>query len=174
MKKILMLIPVLFLAACTYPPGSSTEQQQEMEKNQKRLQNTYDIPQLEKSLEIENNHRRLEFLNKSDQVGYVYLLSHGNVISFYTIRGKVSSLNSYSTAMEMIVSSGGRLCSEIGGCSTPVVVQAPDMDGSYGHNVEGVYFFTTDNIYVEWAGEYLYTSEPLKITQPVGLIREID
>lgn len=156
--------------------GSHEEQGKAMEKNQKRLQSNYKIPQLEQSLEIENNHRRLEFLNKSDAIGYVYLMSHGKVVTFYTIRGKVSSLNSYSTAMEQIVDSDGDLCSGPNGyCSagSGYMVQAPDIDGSYGKNVEGIYFFTTENAYVEWAGEYMYSSEPLKITTPLELVREV-
>jgi hypothetical protein len=75
--------------------------------------------------------------------------------------------------MEQIVSSSGKLCSEIGGCTTGYIVQAPDIDGSYGQNVEGIYFFTTEGAYVEWAGEYMYSSEPLRITTPLELVREV-
>lgn len=187
MKKALivlfLVISALSMSACTISEeGSHTQQGKAMEENQKRLQQSYQIPQLEKSLEVENNHRRLEFLNKSDSIGYVYLLSHGKVITFYTVRGKVSSLNSYSTAMEQIVNSNGVLCSSANksdtiqpGCGggAGYLVQAPDIDGSYGKNVEGIYFFTTEGSYIEWSGEYMYTSEPLKISTPVELTRQI-
>lgn len=174
-KSLLLLIPLaLFLGACEYTDGAHTEQSRAMEQNQKRLQDTYGIPQIEKSLEIENNHRRLEFLNKNDQVGYVYLLSYGQVVAYYTVHGKVSSLNSYSTAMEQIVNYRGVPCDDVTvSCSTGYIVEAPDIDGSYGKNVDGIYFFTTDGIYVEWMGDYMYTSEPLKLTQQPQLIRQV-
>lgn len=179
MKKTLLIITLLAIATfgfsgCTYEDGSHTEQSAAIEENQKRLNANYEIPQLEQSLEIENNHRRLEFLNKSDSIGYVYLLSHGKVVSFYPVRGKVSSLNSYSTAMEQIVNSSGKPCANIAGCTTGYIVEAPDMDGSYGQNVEGIYFFTTEGVYVEWSGEYIYTSEALNITTQPELVRQID
>lgn len=188
MKKLLIIAGIVLagatLAGCTYSAdGSHSEQSRAIEENQKRLNKNYQIPQLDQSLEVENNYRRLEFLNKSDAIGYVYLLSYGKVIAFYTIQGKVSSLNSYATAMEQIVNSDGVPCEKANNDSdsstrsclggSGYIVEAPDIDGSYGQNIDGVYFFTTEGAYVEWRGEYVYTSEPLKITQPVELVREV-
>lgn len=183
MKRILLFITIILstaiLAGCstTYFDGSHTEQQKSIEKNQKRLNSNYAIPQLDKSLEIENNYKRLEFLNKSDAIGYVYLMSHGKVVAFYTIQGKVSSLNSYATAMEQLVDYKGRPCTNgyENSCSPSgaFIVEAPDIDGSYGQNADGIYFFTTEGSYVEWSGEYMYTSEPLKVSTPLELVREV-
>jgi hypothetical protein len=36
-----------------------------------------------------------------------------------------------------------------------------------------VFFFTTDGVYVEWKGEYLYVDEPLKFTTQPELVRTI-
>jgi hypothetical protein len=49
-------------------------------------------------------------------------------------------------------------------------VDAPDVDGTYGDNKDSVFFFTTDDVYVEWYGDYLLCDQPLKLAQPPELI----
>lgn len=34
----------------------------------------------------------------------------------------------------------------------------PDVDGTYGENCDGIFFFDVDGVYHEWTGQYLYTS----------------
>jgi hypothetical protein len=125
------------------------------EDNQKRLVEAQAPRTIDKSLERENLNRRIDFMNDENRVGYVYLLADtGQVIAEYTIKGKPSSLNSFITQEEQIRckypdSSGDKGCAAI---------SSPDMDGSYGDNAEGIFFFTTDNNYVEWSGKYVYSS----------------
>jgi hypothetical protein len=52
-------------------------------------------------------------------------------------------------------------------------MESPDIDGSYGENAHGVFFFTTDGAYVEWSGTYFWTDRPLKLTQPPELVIDI-
>lgn len=139
------------------------------ENNQKHLVETQPAKTVEKSLERENLNRRLEFMNDANRVGYVYLLADtGQVISEYVIKGKPSSLNSMITQTEQIrckfPSSADKGCS---------AVSSPDMDGSYGANPDGIFFFTTDNNYVEWSGRYIYSSQKLNINTPVSLTRTV-
>ena len=42
-----------------------------------------------------------------------------------------------------------------------------DIDGSYGANDNGIFFFTTDSRYIEWTGEYLYSDIPFEVDDPV-------
>ncbi len=183
MKKSLsgwmkVLLVVLMFGALTVGSGSSdpgcdgkvTSAQIEMkqnEDNQMRLIKAIPAPSLKTSLERKNLVRRLERINQEEMVSYVYLISYGKVMAYYVIRGKVSSLNSYLTAMESIekVSSSGSW--------QPVTLEAPDQDGSYGKNADGVFFFTTQGVYVEWKGEYLWSDQPLKITQPPELFMDV-
>ena len=141
------------------------------EANQKRLDEVQPAPSLDKSLERANLIRRLKFLNDENRIGYIYILSDtGTVISEYTIKGKPSSLNSFLTNSEQV------RCQDVGynvsdkGCST---VSSPDLDGSYGDNPEGIFFFTTDNVYVEWSGKYIYSSQSMNINTPVALTRNV-
>ena len=151
-------------------PDNNTTQSQEdkiTEDNQKRLSEATPAPKLDKSLERENLKKRLEFINNSNRLGYVYLLSlDGKVIAQYTIKGKVSSLESFMTTTEQIRCRGSSSAS----CG---VLSSPDLDGSYGSNPEGIFFFTTENNYVEWSGTYIYSSEKLNIQTPLSLTRAV-
>lgn len=121
-------------------------------------------------MERENLKRRIEFINQPDRIGYLYLLSeNGQLIKEIQVLGKVSSLNSYLTPMEdiHIVRHDGDSSSY---AETPVVTQAADLDGTYGENADGIFWFTSDGVYQEWSGLYLYSSERLSFTSKPVLI----
>lgn len=72
--------------------------------------------------------------------------------------GKVSSLNSFLTAnmIQKYHSNGGVVETEL-----------PDIDGSYGENVDGIFFFTIDGKYIEWTGDFLYSDIPFTVDDPI-------
>lgn len=143
------------------------------ELNQLNLVKTQPAVKVEHSLERDNLNKRLEFTNNANQLGYVYLMSDmGAVISEYTVKGKVSSLNSYITQSEQIkcVDSGNPYSEGEYQCAA---VQSPDLDGSYGDNPEGIFFFTTEGVYIEWTGKYLYSTQSMNINTAVTLTRTI-
>lgn len=118
------------------------------------------LPVITRSLERENIKRRIEFINQPDRIGYLYLLSeNGQLIKEVQVLGKVSSLNSYLTPMENVERLGS------GGAA---ITQAADLDGTYGENADGIFWFTADGIYQEWCGLYFYSSERMTFTtQPL-------
>ena len=61
------------------------------------------IPKIKASLERENLIKRLDLLNDNSKIFYVYLVSYGKVMAYYTAQGKVSSVNSKLTTQEQIV-----------------------------------------------------------------------
>lgn len=152
-------------------PSTSSISQSEgaaISKNTQRLRQKYPIPQLQDSNELKNLSDRATFLNKSESIGYIYLLSYGNVMAFYTVRGKVTSLNAYMTATQSIVDDPhGSLD------AGSLLVETADVDGAYGENDHGIFFFTTEGVYVEWKGEYLFSNQPLKLNQPVQLSQQV-
>lgn len=88
-------------------------------------------------------------------LGYIVLFSGNAIVGNFIVDGKVSSLNSYLTPdSEKYATSG---CSE----------WLADVDGSYGENDNGIFFFTPDGKYVEWTGAYLYSDIPFEISDPV-------
>lgn len=185
---IILITTVLLLSGCNVSPDQGTAKQEQIavEENQVKLRAKYPVKPLDSSLELENLNRRLEFINNSNKVSYIYLVDFGKVMAFYTIRGKVSSVNSYSTASEQIVDAYGNPCGTYykNGSKTEdsmkgwrsddcYVVESPDLDGSYGNNGDGVFFFTTEGAYIEWKGDYMVSSQPLKLQTPPELVREI-
>ena len=91
-------------------------------------------------------------------LGYIILFTEsGNVIGVFTVDGKVSSLKSYLTPSywyDNVASTGEGYDEEI---------ELPDVDGCYGSNVDGIFFFTTDGKYIEWTGTYLYSDIPFSV-----------
>ena len=94
-------------------------------------------------------------------------------MAFYTVKGKVTSLNSYMSPQEQIVNGDGTPCNTEYSSSVCYTVQAPDIDGSYGNNADGVFFFTTEGAYVEWKGDYMMADQPLQLQTQPELIRTI-
>lgn len=149
----------------------STSYEETAKANEEAVKNLIrneDLPKMERSLERENIKRRLEFINQPDRIGYLYLLSDtGQLIREEQVLGKVSSLNSYLTPMEDIQWFENVDLGEYRG-DVAIVTQAPDLDGSYGENQDGIFWFTPDGVYREWVGLYLYSSERLTFTtQPI-------
>lgn len=140
---------------------------------QKDLVKNVPVPQIKNSLERENVAKRATLFDAPDKVSYIYLVSYGKVMAFYSVKGKVSSLQSYMFPESKIVKYNGDPCNygtTDGGC---YVVDAADIDGTYGTNVEGIFFFTTEGAYVEWKGDYMMSDQPLKLTTQPELVREI-
>jgi len=178
-KKIVIGIVLLIVAAMgagcideetLYQDTTSGQEAKLTESNQARLLTASPPPQLDKSLERENLIRRLNLLNDENKIFYIYLVSYGKVMAEYVAKGKISSVNSRLTTQEQIVKDpfANTLDNRQG-----KVVESPDLDGSYGTNGDAIFFFTTDGAYVEWAGEYMVSDFPLKLTTPPELVREI-
>ena len=94
-------------------------------------------------------------------LGYIVLLDKGTVFGRFIVDGKVSSLNSYLTPDSEYYSVDKK------GDHSYYNEWLADVDGSYGTNDNGIFFFTTDGKYVEWTGDYLYSDIPFEIDDPV-------
>jgi len=156
-----------------YGSTTSGKEAKLTEENQDRMLVSSPPPKLDKSLERENLIRRLELLNDENKIFYIYIVSYGKVMAEYVAKGKVSSVNSKLTTQEQVVESPYFDGYNGAGGNAGLVVESPDLDGSYGTNGDGIFFFTTDGAYVEWAGEYMVSDFPLQLTTPPLLIREV-
>ena len=152
---------------------TSAKEAQLTETNQARLLSTNPPPSLDTSLERQNLIDRLELLNNQNKIFYVYLVSYGKVMAEYTAQGKISSVNSKLTTQEQVIKSPYFDYGNGAGGNRGLVVESPDLDGSYGTNGDAVFFFTTEGAYVEWSGEYFVSDFPLSLSTPPVLVREI-
>lgn len=138
-----------------------------------RLAETQPTPtDIEYSLERYNLIRRAYWVNGQREkartvpqpladvpLGYCILFTgSGAVVGSFVVDGKVTSLNSYLSpnAYDEYVANGGIK-----------TIELPDVDGSYGENDNGIFFFTPDGRYIEWTGTYLYSDIPFEVSDPV-------
>lgn len=94
-------------------------------------------------------------------LGYIVLFSGNTTVGSFVVDGKVSCLNSFLTPDSEYYETS------YGGSSAYYNKWLADVDGSYGQNDEGIFFFTPDGKYIEWTGDYLYSDIPFIVDSPV-------
>lgn len=168
-----MVCLVASCCSCEASYGGSELDVQAASSAADRLQENQPTPtDIEYSLERYNLIRRTYWVNGmrekalslpcpiSKPLGYVVLLNGAAVVGTFAVDGKVTSLNSYLTPdSEYYEYSAGEYS-----CKNNWLA---DVDGSYGENDSGIFFFTPDGNYYEWSGEYLYSDRPFIIESPV-------
>lgn len=174
-RVALIAAPVLFMLLTAETCGggetksnAADRSRQVTETYQQRLETAvpYPLEAMKDSIERRNLKERLLRFNKPDKIGYVYLLATtGQVVAFYTIKGKISSTQSQLTASDAVQCPGPRER----GC---VTTQLPGDDGSFGPNEDGVFFFTTENVMVQWNGPFVYADAPLKVSSAPVLVAD--
>lgn len=193
MKKIICVLMAMVMAftllGCGDPNMTYSDGSEQDVANTKRaagsLQENQPTPtDIEYSLERYNLIRRAYWVNGQREkanalvcqiekpMGYVILLTEsGSVVGKFTVDGKVSSLNSFLTPdsefYEQEYYNGG---SSFGDGNDWLA----DVDGSYGENDNGIFFFTPDGKYVEWSGIYLYSDIPFEVDAPVVNYTEVE
>ena len=157
-----------FEASCQSATAQQQDEQQIVTDVINRLIISVPVPQLKSSLERKNISRRLELFSDESKVSYIYLTSYGKVMAFYTVKGKITSGNKRLTSTERQVD--WQNCNS---CNTSALIESPELDGTYGSSNPYIFFWTTDGTYVQWNGEYMLADQPLKLSTPPELVREI-
>lgn len=169
MKKFISIILVIMMTAVcfagcdvngTYADTHTTK------KNAATLQENQPTPtDINYSLERYNLIRRAYWVNGQREkanmlpcevqkpLGYIVLFSGNTVVGRFVVDGKVSSLNSFLTPDSDYPNSTS-------------ADWLADVDGSYGENDAGIFFFDIRGNYIEWTGTYLYTDIPMEISDP--------
>lgn len=113
--------------------------------------------------------------NVDKPLGYIALfLENGSCVGKFIVDGKVTSLNSYLTPDSECYEIGGDITdSTIFNNGTEENDWLPDVDGSYGENDNGIFFFTPDGKYIEWTGTYLYSDIPFEVKDVVVTYKEV-
>lgn len=164
------------LDATASTPTLSDNLKQGSEKiaqNQTTLEQRQPAPKVDFSNERANLIRKVTTFNDPNKLGYIYLLSdNGQPISFFVVKGKISNLSSYLVPDEQIVSDPYFYNGGSGSTHQGLVIQSPDIDGSYGTNGSGIFFYEPDATYHEWNGKYFYSDKPYKMSQQPLFIKE--
>lgn len=180
---LIALTMVVMMAGCELDDTSSGCYQDAVNTQEAAdlLQHNQPTPtDIEYSLERYNLIRRAYWVNGQREkanalvcpiekpLGYIILLTEsGSIVGKFTVDGKVSSLNSFLTPdSEYYEYNRGDYTAENNWLA--------DVDGSYGENDNGIFFFTVDGKYVEWTGIYLYSDIPFQVDAPVINYTEVD
>ena len=180
MKKIITVILIFTILVVSLTACEATGSGQDITSTQEVADNlaiSQPTPtDINFSLERYNLMRRAYWVNgqreKANSIicevpkpfGYIILFAGNAPVSRFIVDGKVSSLNSFLTpnTYDEYVTSGG-----------VKTIELSDVDGSYGENDNGIFFFTVDGNYVEWTGEYLYSDIPIEIDNPIVSYKEV-
>ena len=179
---VIVLLLLLGTSGCgTASAAGSYEDMISTQQAADRLQGNQPTPtDIDYSLERYNLIRRAYWVNGQREkanaltcpiqkpLGYVILMTEsGSVVGKFTVDGKVSSLNSFLTPdSEYYEHSAGEYSTRNEWIA--------DVDGSYGENDSGIFFFTPDGKYVEWSGIYLYSDIPFDVEAPVVNYTEVE
>ena len=192
MKKILSIILVATIIAMMFAfvgcgadataassaNGTKVDKQNAMQVANKLQSNQPSPTDIDYSLERYNLIRRAYWVNGMREkantlpcqvekpLGYIVLFTEsGAVVGSFIVDGKVSSLNSFLTPdSEYYEYSAGEYSTKNNWLA--------DVDGSYGENDNGIFFFTPDGKYIEWTGIYLYSDIPFIVDDPVIKVGE--
>lgn len=184
MKKFISIamVAVLFSAlsvGCEYDDNSIRQDTERTISAANNLQSNQPTPtDINYSLERYNLIKRAYWVNGNREkantlpceiekpLGYIVLFDKGVIFGKFIVDGKVSSLNSYLTPDSEYYEK------DMGRSNIADNAWLADIDGSYGSNDNGIFFFTTDGKYVEWSGDYLYSDMPFEVDEPVLTIKE--
>lgn len=170
MKKFICVILAVMMACMCFTACDESGSYADARKT-KEAANTLQTNQptptdIEYSLERYNLIRRAYWVNGQREkanmlpcevqkpLGYIVLFSGNTVVGSFVVDGKVSSLNSFLTPDTTYPNSTS-------------ADWLADIDGSYGENDSGIFFFTPDGKYVEWTGTYLYSDIPFIVDDPI-------
>lgn len=187
-RKIITIVAVIIaisITACTASAffwstdsGSKNDKKNTLEIANELQSNQPTPTDIDYSLERYNLIRRTYWVNGQREkansltceiekpLGYIVLVTEsGAVIGSFVVDGKVSSLNSFLTPDSEYyekIASGNEWSADA--MSNKWLA---DVDGSYGENDNGIFFFTPDGKYIEWTGTYLYSDIPFEVSDPV-------
>lgn len=167
-KLILLTLPLLLLTGCFKKSNTRVDIEKTVEAGNTLAGNQPTPTDLAYSLERYNLIRRAYWVNGQKEkaravarpaevpLGYCVLFSEmGTVIGQFNVDGKVTSLNSYLQG-DYYYNTG-----------SSIQLPMPDVDGSYGSNDNGIFFFTPQWQYIEWKGSYIYSDTPFKVSDTV-------
>lgn len=154
------------LSGCEYEEGSYYSENNKQLAAAENIASSQGTPtDIEYSLERHNLIKRTYWVNGQREkastlpcevekpLGYIVLFTEsGQPVGNFTVDGKVTSLNSYLTPDSEYYGDGD--------CRNRWLA---DVDGSYGENDDGIFFFTPDGKYIEWTGVYLYSDIPFDV-----------
>jgi hypothetical protein len=149
MKLLVLALVTILLAGCDYNESKYVQ-------SHKAAQAAQSI-NFDENAEIDNIKHRLELTSKPGAIGYIVLLNQmGQPIAYDTVKGKITS-------------SGKRLTRPFDGVGNDTR-PAPSDEGTWGNSDPYIYYWTANGVYRQWSGLYLYSDQPIRLSQPTLVV----
>jgi hypothetical protein len=150
MKLLILALTATLLAGCNYDDPKYAQ-------SQKAAQAAQSI-NFNENAEIDNIKHRLELTSKPGAIGYIVLLNQmGQPVAYDTVKGKITS-------------SGKRLTKPFDESANGVIRTAPSDEGTWGSSDPYLYYWTVNGVYRQWSGLYLYSDQPIRLSQPTLVV----
>lgn len=175
--KIMLMACVVFaltVSGCISAP---------VQDNSPDTQKTAPTVKLDTSLERDLINEWLKEVGDPNNIMWLYHMSEtGQILGEYPIVGKAVSMSKSNEPYERVLDTynGGPDYDEVSAAERfegyrPGTPQLANPSGTYGHDLEGVFFFTPDGEYHEIHGGIIHVSSvPIKINDPMFLTYDID
>lgn len=151
-KFLSVLFATTLLVACGEADTEPTAKQKQADAGT-RLANQV-VGNHSENAEQKNIARRLGLTMNPGQIGFMALFNQaGAPIAYYAVKGKITS-------------SGKRLTSpDERNCWSESCAyhQSASDEGTYGSSDPYVYFWTVDDVFIQWNGPYLYSDKPFRL-----------
>jgi hypothetical protein len=168
-KRTVVILVAMLMSVVLAASSCNNEPSKQRQELQKQSSDTFDkqraaVPfpgdELVESLERRNLAERLRRFNEPNKIGYVYYVPFGNILGYWTIKGKVSSTQSQMNPSDELTDD----LSDCQGCFESQVLESAGDDGSFGPNEAGVFFFTTNGTMVQIPeDDYFYSDQPVTL-----------
>jgi hypothetical protein len=177
MKIKTIVIGMLMLAMIAFVAGCIEESPAKIPETQKEAPTA----QIKSSLERDMINKWINEVGNPNNIMWLYHMSEsGQVLGEWPIVGKAVSMTKSNEPYERITdyssaTSDDYYASESFTGFRAGTSQLANPSGTYGHDLEGVFFFTPDGEYHEIHGGIIHVSSvPLKIKEPVFLTYDVD
>jgi len=138
---------LLVFSATACSPKSAELKEREALQNQSAKKDSLELKNLAAKRDLENNPETLR---------YVYIMNFGQIVGYYTAKGKISSSASQIAPEQDLI----KICEN---CSDRLIMDSAKDDGSYGDGDPGIFFFTPDGTMIETSLDYIVSTNPVAI-----------
>jgi hypothetical protein len=142
----LLLVAGLSVTACAEPTARDQQAQRGAQVAQKAMGNSTT------NAEIDNIGERLRLTSNPNLLGHVAIVNKvGQVVLYTTIKGKVTS--------------GSKRLNSSGYCPGTNGTECPSDEGTFGSSNPYVFFWTTQDQYIQTSMDYIYSDKPLRLEE---------
>lgn len=165
LKGCILAVALLAQAAtnnsCGAPSGPNPSYEtkyNQLSRNQEHNANmsrqAYESLHITENAEVESIRDYIRSVTTPGSVGYVTLFTLGRPIAYYAIKGPVVDCARELTPIL-----------HAGGYNNETALDAPNDEGTYGGNEHCHFFKTEDGVFIRWSGEFLYSSQPIRLSE---------